>query len=105
MILIHKLFMTVFFSVCIGDSELLRSRPSLWREIREKLILNAGHGTNCSSVFHILDSLRDGSSVSKEGKLLQTILLKHFEGIPFVEGRIATNLAQAKYLVCLACIH
>jgi hypothetical protein len=48
-----------------------------------------------------LDSLQDeyGSRDKKEGRLLQTILLKHFEGASFMDGRIATNVSQASYFI------
>lgn len=45
-------------------------------------------------VFHILDSLPEDSLAVKEAKQLQIILLKHYQGATFKEGRITTNIAQ-----------
>jgi hypothetical protein len=42
-----------------------------------------------------LDSLREGFPLKKEARLLQTLLLKHYQGESFVDGRIPTNEAQA----------
>ena len=50
--------------------------------------------TKCFSVFHILDSLHMTSTLPKEACQLQNILLKHFEGEPFKEGCITTNVPQ-----------
>jgi hypothetical protein len=46
-------------------------------------------------VFHILDSLPNNSLGIKEGRQLQTIMLNHFGGEAFKEGRIRTNVAKA----------
>jgi hypothetical protein len=48
-----------------------------------------------------LDSLHDVLVHKKEGNRLQKILLKHFEDAAFVEGRIATNLAQAIFIISI----
>jgi len=45
-------------------------------------------------VFHILDSLPGVAGGPKDTSRLQLILLKHFEGARFEEGRIRTNIAQ-----------
>ena len=50
--------------------------------------------TNHFSVFHILNSLHTTSTLPKEACQLQNILLKFFEGEPFKEGRITTNIPQ-----------
>lgn len=47
-------------------------------------------------IFHILDSMPNNSRARSEVKQLQNILLKHFEGVFFKEGRIAAHLAQVK---------
>jgi hypothetical protein len=44
--------------------------------------------------FHILDSLPSDFEGKKEVKQLQMIMLNHFEGETFKEGRIATNVAK-----------
>lgn len=81
----------------IGGSESLRNPMSLSRATREWGIINPG---SCDakklSVFHILDSLRTKTTVTEERKLMQTILLKHFEGESFDKGRLAVNLAQVR---------
>ena len=46
------------------------------------------------SVLYILDSFRIDSLANEEGRQLQTILLQHFEGESFKEGRISTNVAK-----------
>ena len=45
-----------------------------------------------------MDSLREGVPIKHEGRQLQKLLLNHFEGKSFVDGRIATNEAQANEL-------
>jgi hypothetical protein len=45
-------------------------------------------------VFHILDSLPNNSIGKREANQLQRILLNHFEGETFKEGRISTNVAK-----------
>lgn len=42
-------------------------------------------------VFYILDSLPEHLSAMDEGEKLQNILLKHFEGSIFEDGRITTH--------------
>ena len=85
----------------IGGLESLRSLASLLRGTREDFFSNLGGDTNCGSVFHILDSLRESPQAKKEGKLLQTVLLKHFEGTTFLESHVATNVAQVISLIFL----
>ena len=79
----------------------MRSPASLLRGIHEDFFSNLGGDANCGSVFHILDALRESPHAKKEGKLLQTILLKHFEGTTFLESRVATNVAQVISLIFL----
>lgn len=47
-----------------------------------------------TSVFHILDSLPPPGRGRRETSQLQKILLRHFEGAAFEEGRIKTNFAE-----------
>lgn len=47
--------------------------------------------SECLRVFYILDSLPNDSLAMVEGKMLQNIMLQHFEGSVFEDGRIATN--------------
>src|SRR5277367_1011024 len=47
-----------------------------------------------SSAFHILDLLAGQTAGHREATCLQNILLKHFEGAVFKQGRIKTNVAQ-----------
>jgi hypothetical protein len=49
--------------------------------------------------LHILDSLPGVSSGEKDACRLQKIILKHFEGAAFEEGRIKVNLAQVSPVV------
>jgi hypothetical protein len=51
------------------------------------------------SVLHILDSMSNNSRSTRETKQLQCIMLKHFEGENFKEGRIAANVAQVNSFV------
>jgi hypothetical protein len=95
----------VLFSEIIGDLVLSRSLASLWRAIREEHTNDAGGHSEYFSVFHILDSLRDNSWPATEGKQLQTILLKHFDGTAFMEGRIATNFAQVISYIYTSLLH
>ena len=57
---------------------------------------------NPFSVFHILDSLQDPIALIVEGKLLQKVLLKHFDGATYLENRIATRLAEVIFVIRLA---
>lgn len=82
----------------IGDLELLRSLDNLSREIREDLIRNPVFDTKRLRKLHILDSLRTNSIPSKEAQQIQSILLKHFEGVAY-EGHLACNLAEVIYFV------
>jgi hypothetical protein len=73
--------------------------------IREGNILLPICDTDVHSVFHILDSLQDDVAMvaRREGKRLQNILLKHFEGATFMEGRLNTNMAEVyKFLYLLS---
>jgi len=50
-------------------------------------------------IFHILDSLPTGNLGRREATQLQNILLKHFEGAAFEQGRITINLAQVGRII------
>jgi hypothetical protein len=89
----------------IGGLESLRSLASFLREIRKDFSPIIGGDANIGSVFHILDSLLEGPHAKKEVKLLQTLLLTHFEGTPFLESRVAANLAQVICLIFLLLYH
>jgi hypothetical protein len=85
----------------IGGLESLRSLASLLREIRKDFSPITGIDANIGSVFHILDSLRESPHAKKDSKLLQTLLLTHFEGTPFLESRVAANVAEVICLIFL----
>jgi hypothetical protein len=85
----------------IGGLELWRILGSLWKEKREMRILNIGVDTEQLRTFHILDSLRNNSSGKKEEETLQKLLLKHFEGKSYENGRITTNIAEAIFIYLL----
>ena len=52
-----------------------------------------------SSVFHILDSYPGLGGGVNDAVPLQKILLKHFDGATFEEGRIKTNCAQVSPII------
>lgn len=57
------------------------------------------------SVFHILDSLPNNTLGKREASQLQKIILKHFEGAAFKEGRIMINVAQVSFNIFLFTFH
>jgi hypothetical protein len=54
------------------------------------------------SAFHILDSLPSLGMGKQDPSRLQTVLLKHFAGAQFEEGRITTNFAQVSHNIFLS---
>jgi hypothetical protein len=55
-----------------------------------------------SSAFHLLDSLAGQTAAgNREASCLQNILLKHFEGAVFKQGRIKTTVAQVNPILSL----
>jgi hypothetical protein len=77
--------LTILYSGIIGGLESLRNPMSCSREIHKEVVWNHGYWSEPSNirVFHILDSLPNGSLATKEENQLQSILLKHFEGAAF----------------------
>jgi hypothetical protein len=51
------------------------------------------------SAFHILDSLCTTFPAKKELNQLQTILLKHFQGKAFVDGRLTVNIPEVTHVL------
>jgi len=89
----------IFFCLeIIGCSVSLRSLESLWRAIRKEHFQLAVIFTESIRVFHILDSLQGDIVAKIEGKMLQKILLNHFEDAVFSEDRITVNIAQVSLI-------
>jgi hypothetical protein len=86
----------------IGSLELYRILAVFSMAKREEFILYLGGYTKRIRAFHILDSLKNTSSFKSEGKLLQDILLTHFQEETFMEDRISVNIAQANFSIYLS---
>lgn len=47
---------------------------------------------NVIRIFHVLDSLPSDPRSTKEAMQLQKVLLKHFEGVDYLENRVSSNI-------------